>query len=93
MDVQAQFRDRQRRDINPVKMQGKVISCHVPPDDQLPPVASAVLGGLGSESLLAYRLVYYLLLKLPIYMDLNAFLQQFEFDIHVACVFVLKPEA
>ena len=66
MDVQAQLRGRQRRDIDPVKMQGQVLSCQVPPDDKLPPVAGAVLGGLGSELLLTYRWVYYPLLTLPI---------------------------
>ena len=71
MNVGAQFRDRQRRDINPVEMQGQVIRCEVVRDDEIPAVASAVLFGLDCELIFAYLFVIYLLLTLPIYIDIN----------------------
>ena len=51
MDVQTEFRDRQRRDIDPVKIQDQVIRCQVVRNFELP-AASAELSELGSELLL-----------------------------------------
>ena len=94
-DVGAQFRDRQRRNISSVKIQGHVVCCIVVRDAELPAVASAVLFGLDCELLLAYRFVFYLLLTLPIYIDINAItiFKKDELEVHVERVFVLEPKA
>ena len=94
-DVGAQFRDRQRRNISSVKIQGHVVRCIVVRDAELPAVASAVLFGLDCELLLAYRFVFYILLKLPIYIDDNAIILfiQAELEVHVERVSVLEPKA
>ena len=53
MDLLAQLRHRKCRDIDTIEMHRQVISCQVVPDDQVPPEASEVLDGLGSQLLVA----------------------------------------
>ena len=59
----------------------------------LPPVASAVLDWLGSESLLIHLKVSYRLLFLPIHIDMNARKSYLEFYVHVVRIFIFQTKA
>ena len=93
VDLLAKRRDRQCRDIGAVEVHRQVTSCCVVPDDQVPPEASQVLDGLGSQ--LLFACVFDLLLCLPIYNDLKLIHRciQKESDIDVESVFISEPEA
>ena len=70
-----------------------MISCQVPPDDQVPVEASQVPIRLGSQLLIAYRFVPFTLIKLPIETNFNSSIKDFKSDVQIFCEFVFEPEA
>ena len=52
VDLQAQLRRRECRDIGAIETQGQLFRFQVVPNDQVPPEASQVLDGLGRQLLL-----------------------------------------
>ena len=70
-----------------------MISYQVVPDAQVPPEASQVLDGLGSQLLLPSQFNVYLLIMLFIGININELsLSHNKSNFHILCAFVFEPE-